>query len=167
MKTSELISILQKEDPNDECTVCVGVHPVSWVQKAHWYYDGRLQLIERDKNNSIIKVGYKAGGNKLKLHYDTLEDALMDYPDAELELSGITYNGKVDEDRMKTIKSYQKEGLAYKKWNEDYTQAKKMGLPQPEFPAITIESDPETLQGRIEVWLRKLGLINSHIDDEN
>jgi hypothetical protein len=167
MKTSELIAMLQKEDPNDECIVCVGVHPVRWVEKAPWYYDGRLEFIERDQNNGVIKAGFRAGGSKLKLHYDTLEDALMDNPDTELELSGITYNGKVDENYMRAIKSYQKDGQAYKKWQKDYEQAKKLGLPQPKMPPITIESEPETLQDRIELWLRKLGLLNSHIDDEN
>ena len=156
MKTSELIKLLQKEDPNDECTVCINNHPVSSVDRMPYYYDGRLEHIERDEHNNPIKVGYKAGGQKIKIHFDTIEDALMDNPDVELVLDGITYQGNVDERRMEFIRECQKEGREFQEWKRQLDESHKNGT---ESPPIVITAPAGSLQDRMHKWLRSIGLI--------
>src|SRR5579885_2183350 len=157
IKTSEFIKMLLEEDPNDECYVCVGNHPVRWLEKLPYYYDGRMEWIERDKDtNQPIKAGYKSGEMKLKIHYDTLEDVFLDHPDVELELSGITYQGKVQGHYYDAIEEWQKEGREFQEWRRQCDEARKNGK---EMPSIHIQSTPEKLQDRIHTWFRKLGLI--------
>lgn len=156
IKTSQLIKMLLEEDPNDECYVCVGNHPVRWVERAPYYYDGRMEYVERNENHKPIKVGYKAGTDKLKIHYDTIEDALMDNPDAELETSGITYQGQVNEMYMSPIRAWQQEGRDFQEWKRQLDEAHKLGK---EPPPIVIRSEAHTLQGKMETWLRSIGLI--------
>jgi hypothetical protein len=162
MKTSEFIKLLHQEDPNDECEVAVGNCPVRFVDKAPYYYDGRLQHIVRDESGKVIKVGYKAGGMKLNINYDTIGEALMDYPDAELELSGITYKGRVDSHRMSYLEACIKEGKEYLAWRDAYRQARANGTPE---PPITIRAEPEALQGKMMKWFKALGLVKRDIDE--
>lgn len=156
MKTSEFIKLLQEEDPNDECTVCVSNHPVSWIEKLPYYYDGRLEHIEKDATGRVVKVGYKGGGMKLKIHYDTIEDVLMDYPSAEWELSGVTYQGQVQDRHLDYLKACKKDGDEYQAWKDKSDYACTHNLPQPD---IVIRASPDTLQQRMHKWLQTLGLI--------
>lgn len=156
MKTSEFIKLLQEEDPNDECEVCVNNHPISWLERAPYYYDGRLEYIEKDEKGNVIRVGYKAGGSKMKIHYDTIEDVLMDYPDAEWELSGVTYKGSVENRHTDYLKACKKDGKEFEEWKKQCDQAKAQGLP---YPDITISASPDSLQQRMHKWLQTLGLI--------
>jgi hypothetical protein len=156
MKTSEFIKMLQEEDPNDECTVSVGNCPVSFVDKAPYYYDGRLQYIERNESGKVVKVGWKAGGMKLNIRCDSIEDALLDYPNAEIEWSGVTYQGKTTQDRLDYIDDCVKEGKELEEWVEQMRQNHAVGLPP---PPIIIKSEPEYLQGKMMKWFKKLGLI--------
>lgn len=119
MKTSELIKELQELDPNDECVICVSNHPVSDVGRMPWYYDGRVEFIERDRKNIPTKAGYPNHGSKIKIYFDTLEEALIDNPDVELDLSGITYQGKVEERYMGNIEKWKEEGREFQEWKKN------------------------------------------------
>lgn len=156
MKTSELIKLLQEVDPKDECTICVNNHPVSDVDRMPYYYDGRLELVERDDYYQVTRVGYKAGGDKIKIRYDTVEDALMDYPDAELELSGITYQGKVDSRYMDSINQWIADGKEYVNWKQLSQAALNKGQPQ---PPILISAPALSIQQKMHKWLQSLGII--------
>lgn len=162
MKTSEFIKMLQEEDPNDECTVSVGNCPVRWIEKLPYYYDGRLQHIERDASGKVVKVGWKSGGHKLKIHYDTIEDALMDYPDAEIEWSGVTYQGKTTQDRLEYIDTLVREGKEMEAWVKQLHDNHAKGLPP---PPIVIKSDPEHLQAKMMKWFKKLGLVKPDVEE--
>jgi hypothetical protein len=165
MKTSEFIKMLQKEDPNDECTVSVDNCPVSFVERLPYYYDGRLQCIERDASGKVIRVGWKAGGMKLKIHYDTIEDALMDYPDAEIEWSGLVRQGKsIDQGRIDYIDECVKNGKDFEDWLKRMHQNHSKGLPPPPI-VITSEACPETLQFKMMKWFKKLGLVKSDVEE--
>lgn len=153
MKTSEFIKLLQKEDPNDECVICVNNHPVTWIDRQPYYYDGRLEYIERDSHNNPVKVGYKAGGQKIKIFYDTVEDALLDNPNAELELSGITYNDQVNEHYMKPIEHWIKEGLEFQEWKRNFDEARSRGE---DYPLLVSKLNWKQKLGN---WLQKIGLI--------
>lgn len=161
MKTSKLIKLLQDADPNDECTICIMNHPVRYIDRMPYYYDGRLEHIERedDEYGKVLKVGYKSGGDKIKIHFETIEDALMDYPDAELELSGVTYQGKVDSRHMNAIERWRKDGKEYLDWRKQCDDAKKKGLPTPE---IIIRSEADSLQHKMYKWLQAIGIVKDN-----
>lgn len=156
MKTSEFIKLLLEEDPNDECEVSVDNCPVRYVDRAPYYYDGRLQYVERDKDGKVVRVGWKAGGSKLNIRYDTIEDALMDYPDAEIEWSGVTYQGKTTQDRLDYIDACVKDGKELQEWRDQMEKAHAAGLPP---PPITIREDHESVRHKMHKWLKSLGLI--------
>lgn len=155
IKTSEFIKMLQEEDPNDECYVCVGNRPVRFIENLPYYYDGRMEWVERDEHNHVIKAGYMAGVRKLKIHGEDLEDVLLEEPDVELELSGITYQGKVDSRYWDAIQAWRRDGLEYQEWRKKADEARKKGQPMPD---IVIKGTPESLQNRIHTWLTKLGV---------
>ncbi len=162
MKTSEFIKMLQAEDPNDECEVAVGNCPVRFVDKAPYYYDGRLQHVERDATGKVVKVGWKSGGMKLNIRYDTISEALMDYPDAEIEWSGVTYQGKTSQDRLDYIDACVREGKEFEKWRDDYQKARTNGTPE---PPIVIRGNPDTLQGKMYKWLKALGVVKQDVEE--
>jgi hypothetical protein len=155
MKTSQLIKLLQEADPNDECIVCINNHPVNDVARMAYYYDGRLEHIERDENNNPIKVGYNLGGQKIKILYDTIEDALMDNPNVELELSGITYEGQVNERYMSFINECKSEGLEFQEWKRLLEESHKNGTPPPPF----VPAKPLSLRDKLRNWLKSIGLL--------
>ena len=156
IKTSEFIKMLQEEDPNDECYVCVSNHPVSWIEKLPYYYDGRMEWIEKDEHGTPVKVGYPGGKQKLKIHYDTVEDALMDNPDAELILDGITYQGQVQDRYWAFLQECIKDGREFQEWKRQSDEAHKNGT---EPPPIVIKSEVGSLRERMHRWLQGLGLI--------
>ena len=152
MKTNEFIKLLQEEDPNNECDVCVGNHPVHWIEKLPYYYDGRQEKVERE-NGIPVRGGYPSGTIKLKIHYDTLEDALLDNPEMELDLSGITYQGKVDSYRKEFIDQWIADGRKFQECKKKLEEAHKNGT---EPPSIC---DPITFKTKLGNWLRKVGVI--------
>jgi len=156
IKTSQFIKMLQEEDPNDECYVCVSNYPVKWIEKLPYYYDGRMEWVERNEQGDPIRVGYPSGVQKIKIHYDTIEDALMDNPDAELILDGITYQGQVSERHMESIREWKKEGKDFQEWKRLNDEAYKNGT---EPPPIIINSEVGSLKTRMHRWLRALGLL--------
>jgi hypothetical protein len=151
MKVSELIKELQELDPNDECQVCVGNSPLRWVERLPWYYDGRMTFIEYDTRSIPIKGGYPNHGSKIMFHYDTLEDALMDNPDMELDLSGITYQGKVEERYAKMIDKWIQQGREFQDWKKKYAAAYELGKQY--WPNVSFRT-------RLTNWLRRLGVID-------
>lgn len=154
MKTNELIKQLQEADPKNECEVCINNHPVNYVDKMEYYWDGRLEQVTRDNHGTPVRGGYPAGGLKLKIHYDTLEDALSDNPDMELDLSGITYQGNVQERYMDCINEWIKDGKEFQEWKKKSDEAHAAGK-----PPIPILSKKEAYKFRFTNWLRKLKII--------
>jgi hypothetical protein len=157
MKTSELIKLLQKEDPDDQCFVCIDNHPVSGVGSMAYYWDGRLESVVRDENHLPIKAGYPSGVRKMKIFYDSLEEALMDNPNVELDLSGITYNGTVSERHMASIESWKKEGKEFQEWKNKYDEAYKRGE---KFIDLPMPNPKLTWKKKLGDWLEKIGLIS-------
>jgi len=156
IKTAEFIKMLQEEDPEGEAYVCVGNHPVRWIEKLPYYYDGRMEWVERDEHGDPVKVGWPSGVQKIKIHEDTIEDALMDNPDAEIMWDGVTYQGNVDRARFDVIKKWQQEGREFQEWRRKLQESKTNGTDPPD---IVISGTPETLQGKMHSWLRAIGII--------
>lgn len=151
MKTNDLIAMLQQTDPENECEVCVGNCPVWLLDKLPWYYDGKRQSVER-KDGWPIRGGYPGWGMKLNIRYDDLEGALLDNPDMELDLSGITYDGKVNPRHQQQLDRWIAEGRKFQIWDQLAKQARKEGRELPPFPPLSFKE-------RLSAWLRKIGWI--------
>lgn len=146
--------MLQEADPENKADVCVSNYPVSYVDLQPYYYDGRQQFIEKDDKGNYVRGGYPTGTFKLKIFYDTLEDALLDNPDMELDLSGITYEGKVSERHMEAINEWIAEGRKFVAWLKAAKEAHDKGLLLP--PIIDSEIGDLSNGKPKQTWLRKL-----------
>lgn len=115
MKTKELIRQLQKEDPEGEFEVCVGNEPISYAGKYPSYYDGRLQVLERDDKNQVISAKYVANTYKIQIRIYNIEDAIWDNPDLPVDTSqDISQAGWVEETR-KEAKKFEAEHCTIRK----------------------------------------------------
>lgn len=100
MKTKELIAALQKEDPSGEYEVLAEGDPIFFVEALPAWYDGPMKVLEQDQSGHCI--GYKVTkiGNKIRLHTMSLGDFVIDYPNIEVDLSGL------DKVRQEQYKEY-------------------------------------------------------------
>jgi len=83
MTTAELITLLQQEDPEGTAEVCVGTAPVWCVEKLPYYYDGRLEFVER-RNGVPVRAGWRDEGVKVRIRTDDVESAIYDNPTVEI-----------------------------------------------------------------------------------
>lgn len=80
MKTKELIRQLMEEDPTGEEEVCVGNVDIHFVCSEPAYWDGSLQILQRDSSKSpyynIVGGKYKRSGVKIQIHTLSISDAI-------------------------------------------------------------------------------------------
>ena len=85
MKTKDLIVLLQKEDPSGEIECCVGNADIYFVSTEPAYWDGRLQILERDESKKpyyhIVGAKRTSKGSKIVLHPYSIEDYISDNPE--------------------------------------------------------------------------------------
>lgn len=79
MKTKELIRLLQEEDPSGEVECCIGNEDIHYVSTMPAYWDGRLQILTRDKFYNITGGKVTSRGNKIKIHPLSIEDAIYNH----------------------------------------------------------------------------------------
>lgn len=117
MKTKELIRLLQEADPSGEEEVCVGNVDIHFVEKLPAYYDGALQVLERDESKSpyynIVGGKYVRSGHKVKIHTLSISDALYN--------AGNSMKFEVDYSQLPTdrIESAKKAHRDIRKWCEN------------------------------------------------
>ena len=92
MKTKDLIAALQENDPSGEIECCVGNADIHFVNVEPAYYDGRLQVLERDHSKdpyyNIVGAKRTSKGSKVVLHVYSIEDYISDNPeDARIDYS--------------------------------------------------------------------------------
>lgn len=157
MKTNELIEELKKLDPDNECDVCISNHPIRCVDRMAWYWDGRKETVIRNEGGEPILVGYISGCDKIKLIADSIEDALLDNPECPIDVSGITYEGKIDARRQEWLDHWVSEGRKYKAWWKEYHDACLQGK---KLPLIDERNWKQKLAG----FLQRVGLIEFEND---
>lgn len=83
MKTKELIRSLQELDPSGEEECCVGNVDIIYVQKMPAYYDGRLQVLQRDagKGFNVRGIDFRSHGVKIDLVTYSCHDGIFDNAD--------------------------------------------------------------------------------------
>jgi hypothetical protein len=85
VKTKDLIAALQEADPTGEEQVCVGNEDIHFVQREPAYYDGALQVLKRDTEQScynIVGVEYRRSGDKVQIHTLSAEWVILEDSEA-------------------------------------------------------------------------------------
>jgi hypothetical protein len=93
MKTKTLIELLQKADPTGEEEVCVGNVDIHFVDVLPAYWDGNLQVLERDENKkyyNIIGAKYRRSGSKIVINTLSIADAICNDVDLPVDYSGLS-----------------------------------------------------------------------------
>jgi hypothetical protein len=91
MKTKELIRQLQAADPSGEIECCVENADIYSVEIAEAYYDGQLQIL--DRNPAIL--GYNVtgahygAGYKIRIVPHSIGEALCDNPDLPVDYANL------------------------------------------------------------------------------
>jgi hypothetical protein len=91
MKTSELIALLQKEDPSGEMEVGVDGADIECVESVPYGYDGAQEVLVRKDGvvvagRVLFKGGERVCGRRLKIHALPLEEALLENPDLPIDV---------------------------------------------------------------------------------
>lgn len=92
MKTKDLIRHLQEADPSGEIEVCVENVDIHFLTTEPAYYDGSLQVLERDETcqyYNIIGGKYKRTGQKVVIHTHTFQDAISVNHDFPIDYSEL------------------------------------------------------------------------------
>ncbi len=79
MKTKELIRQLQEVDPSGEEECSVGNQDIHFVVKEPAYYDGCLQVLQRDETRNdynIIGAKVTSEGDKIVIHTLSIRSAI-------------------------------------------------------------------------------------------
>lgn len=96
MKTRDLIRRLQDADPTGEAEVCVDNEDICWVHPMEAYWDGRLQVLERD-GNRVVGAKVTSMGTKVKIVHLSIEEAIYDNPELPVDLSELGISRSVEE----------------------------------------------------------------------
>ena len=87
MKVKELIRLLQEEDP--EAEACVHNADIESVYAAQAYWDGRLQVLERDANGYVVGGKYTSKGWKVNICPSSITDQIWGDPEFKVDYSEL------------------------------------------------------------------------------
>ncbi len=114
MKTKDLIKLLQEADPSGENEVCVGNADIHFVDTEVAYWDGCLQVLERDPARApyydICGARYVGEGLKVVIHPLSISSAIFNDEDLPVEFVGMSeqqlerYKKMVEDRRAETRK---------------------------------------------------------------
>ena len=110
MKTKDVIALLQKLDPSGENQVSVCGRDIVEITMYPAYYDGALEVLERDTTKSdvpefqIVKARMIRSGVKIVINPLSIEEALLDNPELPVEVENPT------EWRLMLIEKWREEG---------------------------------------------------------
>jgi len=113
MKTKEVIRLLQKADPTGEEEVSVGNQDVYDVAREPAYWDGCLQVLQRDESlncYNVIGAKYTSEGVKIVISPLGIDRALWENPDLPVE-----YEGDLADDYKERVEKWRQEA---KDWDE-------------------------------------------------
>lgn len=185
MKTKELIRQLMKADPTGEEEVCVGNTDIHFVERLAAYYDGPLQVLERDEDcefYNIVGARYKRTGYKVNIFTLSICDAILNTPEipvdySELSATQIEATKKAHDDLRRWHKHlhYKLELNYFVKWAKDKAQhltvdtedvealAKeffnKHLSPEDPFPEGGIPSGHSYISARNLLWTNKYDVV--------
>lgn len=110
MKSKLLIEILQKLDPSGEIEVCVGSEDIIDISLLPAYYDGKLQVLQRDKTKEgydIVGVDVRSNGQKISISPYGLEYYVFDHH-SDLDRLNITFDHEPNQYLLDQIEEWKK-----------------------------------------------------------
>ncbi len=87
MKVKELIRLLQEQDPESEA--CVHNADIECIYAATAYWDGRLQVLERDAEGHVIGGKYTSKGWKVNICPSSITDQIWGDPEFKVDYSEL------------------------------------------------------------------------------
>lgn len=81
MKTKELIRLLQKADPTGEEECCIDNADISAVYPEQAYYDGLLEVLERNEKGRIVSGKFVGSGTKILIRPHSIHNAIENNSD--------------------------------------------------------------------------------------
>lgn len=87
MKVKELIRLLQEQDPESEA--CVHNADIECIYAATAYWDGRLQVLERNAEGYVIGGKYTSKGWKVNICPMSITDQIWGDPDFKVDYSEL------------------------------------------------------------------------------
>ena len=115
MKTKTLIEVLQELDPTGELVVCVGNEDIIEIDVLPAYYDGKLQVLQRDKTKDgydITGIEIKSNGKKVKIEPYGLKYYVFDHH-SELDKLNISFDHEPDQYTIDIIEEYRKKAKEF------------------------------------------------------
>lgn len=114
MKTKDLIRRLQEADPSGELECCVGNNDILFVSTEASFYDGCLQVFERDKSQepfyNVVGLKYVSEGTKVSIHTLSVEDVILNDPDVKISFDS-EYSQQHYADGVEKIRQSVKEAI--------------------------------------------------------
>ena len=154
MKTKKLIQLLQEADPTGEEEVCVDNLDIFTVATEPAYWDGPLQILEREESNPYYNVTgakYKKSGLKVVLSPLSITDAICNNTSLSVDYS------ELDERRKE---AYQQAHNDLRIWYEDM----KKRLEEDHFVrwfkdrALEITGDTEDAEAIAKAFFKEEGM---------
>jgi hypothetical protein len=87
VKVKELIRLLQEEDPESEA--CVHNADIESVYATQAYWDGRLQVLERDAEGYVVGGKYTSKGWKVNICPSSITEQIWGDPDFKVDYSEL------------------------------------------------------------------------------
>ncbi len=116
MTTSELISHLQKQDPEGNLQVVIDGSPIHFVSREVAYWDGCLHVPITDPMNKFYNIiGWEitSQGEKIRIHCISLEDAINNDSKLNVNIDRVSWVQKKWYQDL--IEKYRKETLEREK----------------------------------------------------
>ena len=104
MKTKELIRLLAEADPSGEIECCIDNHDIHFVYTSEAYWDGYLEVLEREQNNhgyNIIGAEYVDTGKKLNIRSLSTSDAILSNPYLPIRYNGNSVRYREYDNKMR------------------------------------------------------------------
>jgi len=150
VKVKELIRLLQDEDP--EAEACVHNADIECVYAAQAYYDGRLQVLERDAEGCVISGKYTSKGWKVNICPSSISEQIWGDPEFKVDYSELGGSQQMYEDADNKTRQASRDVILKVEMEAFYRWAKKK--------AEAIHDD-----GDIRYSANKFFKENLHVDD--
>lgn len=116
MKTKELIRLLNEADPEGNAECCIDNSDILCVELMPAWYDGRLQILNRDENvkgYNIIGARVVSSGQKIKIRRHSIEDMIDVSHKLPVDLSDIK-NERIAQEYDVSITRLRNDAIAVK-----------------------------------------------------
>lgn len=116
MKTRELIRLLSEADPGGDAECCIDNSDILCVELMPAWYDGRLEILDRDKSikgYDVIGARVVSSGLKIKIRRHSIEDMILVSHELPVDLSDIK-NERITQEYYASIMQMRQDAITVK-----------------------------------------------------